>query len=109
MKTNFIMLFVMCGSIKEAGVIADSLLNKRLIACANIIDGVSSKFRWWRQRGLSWLDKEQYGIKSGGCSKVVLRSVRNAESRVLPPSKVKPHMVCVGGIPPNTFKRSPAK
>ena len=43
---RFCIIFVTCHSRKEAGNIASSLLNKRLIACANIISGVDSKF-WW--------------------------------------------------------------
>ena len=43
---RFCIIFVTCQSRKEADSIASSLLNKRLIACANIISGVDSKF-WW--------------------------------------------------------------
>ena len=43
---RFCIIFVTCQSKKEADSIASSLLKKRLIACANIISGVDSKF-WW--------------------------------------------------------------
>ena len=43
---QFLQVFVTCQSKKEADSIASSLLNKRLIACANIVPGVKSKF-WW--------------------------------------------------------------
>ena len=46
---NFCILLVTCQSKKEANHIASSLLNKRLIACANIISDVNSKF-WWNQK-----------------------------------------------------------
>ena len=46
MSNKFILIFVTCGSKKEAHKIADALLRKRLIACANIISGVKSVFRW---------------------------------------------------------------
>ena len=46
MKIDFVIIFVTCSSRREAGLIADSLLRKRLVACANIIDKVESKF-WW--------------------------------------------------------------
>ena len=46
MATKFVAVLVTCSSGKEARGIADSLLKKRLIACANIIGGVESKFRW---------------------------------------------------------------
>jgi periplasmic divalent cation tolerance protein len=44
---KFIMIMVTCPSRKEARAIADSLLKERLVACANIIPGVESKF-WWK-------------------------------------------------------------
>ena len=43
---RFCITFVTCQSKKEADSIALSLLNKRLIACANIISNVHSAF-WW--------------------------------------------------------------
>ncbi len=46
MKNSFIIIFVTCASKKEAGLLSDLLLKKRLVACANIIEGVDSKF-WW--------------------------------------------------------------
>ena len=47
MKTNFIIVLVTCGSKVEAEKIIDVLLAKKLIACANMISGVGSKF-WWK-------------------------------------------------------------
>lgn len=41
-----IIIMVTCASRKEARKIADSLLIKRLVACANIVSGIESKF-WW--------------------------------------------------------------
>jgi len=38
---------VTCVSMKEAKSISERLLKKRLIACANILSGVESKF-WWK-------------------------------------------------------------
>lgn len=49
MKNEFAVVFVTCGSAKEARKIADRLLDKRLVACANIISGVESKF-WWKEK-----------------------------------------------------------
>lgn len=49
MKTDFVTIFVTCSSKREAELIADSLLKKRLVACANIIDKIESKF-WWNGR-----------------------------------------------------------
>jgi periplasmic divalent cation tolerance protein len=43
---RFIVVMVMCGSRPEARKIVRALLEKRLIACGNIIAGVESRFRW---------------------------------------------------------------
>jgi len=47
MKSRFVIILVTCASKKEARLIADALLKKRLIACANIVGCVESKF-WWK-------------------------------------------------------------
>lgn len=49
MKRIFVVILVTCASMKEARGIVNSLLTKRLIACANIISGVQSEF-WWQGR-----------------------------------------------------------
>lgn len=46
MKISYISVFVTCPSASEARAIARSLINKRLVACANILSGVDSIFRW---------------------------------------------------------------
>lgn len=46
MARRSIIIMVTCASRKEAGKIIDVLLQKRLVACANIIGGIRSKF-WW--------------------------------------------------------------
>ena len=46
MDGKFVIIFVTCGSAIEARRIADALLRKRLIACANIVTDIESKFRW---------------------------------------------------------------
>ncbi len=38
--------YITCGSREEAERIARALLEKRLIACANILDGLLSLYRW---------------------------------------------------------------
>ncbi|MDP2928798.1 MAG: divalent-cation tolerance protein CutA [Candidatus Omnitrophota bacterium] len=47
MGNNFIIIMVMCASRKEALDVSERLLAKRLVACANIMPGVKSKF-WWK-------------------------------------------------------------
>lgn len=44
-----IIIVVTCASRREAARISRTLLRKKLAACANIIEGVSSSF-WWRGR-----------------------------------------------------------
>jgi periplasmic divalent cation tolerance protein len=39
--------FTTCSSKEEARKIADSLLEKKLVACANILPGVESHY-WWK-------------------------------------------------------------
>ncbi len=40
------LLYITAGSAQEAASIARELLDARLIACANIIDGARSLYRW---------------------------------------------------------------
>ena len=46
--TDFVELVLTCGSWQEAQRIADSLLEKRLVACAEFLE-IKSK-SWWRNR-----------------------------------------------------------
>ena len=46
MPINYIVVLVTAKNKKEAAKIAQGLLGAKLIACANIIDGVQSLFRW---------------------------------------------------------------
>jgi periplasmic divalent cation tolerance protein len=47
MRTEFISVTVTCASKKEARLIANALLKRRLIACATILAYAESLF-WWR-------------------------------------------------------------
>ena len=67
---RFCIIFVTCQSRKEADRIASSLLNKRLIACANIVSGVDSKF-WWNGK----IDKAKEFL-------VILKSRRTAFKKI---------------------------
>ncbi len=40
------LVYITCGSKEEGAKIARSLLNERLVACANIYEGVDSLY-WW--------------------------------------------------------------
>ncbi len=44
-NTSFVQLVLTCGSWQEAQRIVDTLLEKRLIACAEFIE-IKSKYRW---------------------------------------------------------------
>jgi len=50
-----IIVFVTCGSEEEASKISNSLIEKRLAACANIISPIRSIYRW---EGKIWDEKE---------------------------------------------------
>lgn len=49
MKSEAIQVFVSCESRQEAQKLADSMLNNQLIACAQIVNGVESFYRWQGQ------------------------------------------------------------
>ena len=44
---SYISIFITAPNKREAKKISSALLERRMIACANIIDGVESHF-WWR-------------------------------------------------------------
>jgi periplasmic divalent cation tolerance protein len=46
MKRDCIVIYVTCASKYQAHRIAKTLLDDRLIACANIISGIESRFLW---------------------------------------------------------------
>lgn len=46
MPSNLIVIFVTAPSKKEAKGIISALIKKRLIACANLLDGIDSTFIW---------------------------------------------------------------
>ena len=46
MANDLCIILVTCRSVKEADRIASALLKKRLVACANSVPGLCSKF-WW--------------------------------------------------------------
>jgi periplasmic divalent cation tolerance protein len=41
-----IVIFITAGSTQEAGKIAKTLVEERLAACVNMVDGVRSVYRW---------------------------------------------------------------
>lgn len=43
---EYIAILVMASSKKEAEAIAEALVEARLVACANILEGIDSVFRW---------------------------------------------------------------
>jgi periplasmic divalent cation tolerance protein len=44
--TDKIVVLSTCGSVKEAELIARSLVERRLAACVNLIPGIRSIYRW---------------------------------------------------------------
>ncbi len=47
MKTKYIIILVTCANKREAKRIGHELLDRKLVACANMIQGVESQF-WWK-------------------------------------------------------------
>jgi len=66
MNKEFIIIIVTCGSGKEARAIANYLLEERLVACANIMPGVQSKF-WWEGR-IDHQEEVVMFLKTRGCN-----------------------------------------
>jgi periplasmic divalent cation tolerance protein len=59
---NFVEMMLTCGSWQEAQAIADALLDKRLIACAEFIE-IKSKYSW------------QSRLESGNEIKLIMQSI----------------------------------
>ncbi|MBU0604715.1 MAG: divalent-cation tolerance protein CutA [Candidatus Omnitrophica bacterium] len=83
MSNNYIVIFVTCPSKREADSIAGSLLKKRFVACANIINKVESKF-WWNGK----IDKACETLivlkTAGNKFKAVEKEVRRLHSYEVP-------------------------
>tara|TARA_R110000787_G_scaffold28283_19_gene77293 strand:- start:501 stop:824 length:324 start_codon:yes stop_codon:yes gene_type:complete len=89
MADEYRLLYVTAGTKDEALTIADALIGEHLIACANIIDGVTSVYRW---EGKVQRDQEVVLIAKTAASRVeaVIRRVRELHSYDCP---------CVVSIP----------
>ena len=46
MSSGFVTIYMTAASKDEAQTIARALVQDRLVACANVVDGVTSYFRW---------------------------------------------------------------
>ena len=55
MKSQFIVVFVTCGSEEDGLKIANALVEEHLAACANLISPMRSLYRW---EGKIWDEKE---------------------------------------------------
>ncbi len=69
--TNAIIVLVTCKDRKQAQAIAQGLLEKKLIACANLIGRVESRF-WWEGK-----------IDHGKETMLVLKTQKNVLSRII--------------------------
>ena len=49
MENQYIQVFVSCASREEAKSLVDALLNDQIIACAQILPGIESFYRWQGQ------------------------------------------------------------
>ncbi len=72
MNTHYIVVLVTAKDKKEAGRIARGLLRAKLIACANIIEGVQSLF-WWQGK----IDMSQEVLLVLKTKKILFRKVLN--------------------------------
>ena len=46
MRSEFVLIFVTTSSVAEAELISQTLVEKKLIACCNIVNPISSIFHW---------------------------------------------------------------
>lgn len=91
-----IVIFVTAANKKEAKVIAQNLVKKKLVACVNIIDKVESLF-WWKGK-----------VDSGKETLLVIKSRKDRLSRIMKAVKAGhsyevPEMIAipiVGGYKP---------
>lgn len=44
--SEFVIYYITCSSLSEAEKIAQALVNQELVACANILPGMTSLYRW---------------------------------------------------------------
>ncbi len=72
MNTRYIVVLVTAKDKKEAGKIARGLLRAKLIACANIIEGVQSLF-WWQGK----IDSSKEVLLVLKTKKILFRKVLN--------------------------------
>lgn len=83
MKNGFVIILVTFGSKREAESTAGLLLKKRLVACANVVGRVGSKF-WWNGR----IDKAKETLvifkTSGKNFKAVEKEVKRLHSYEVP-------------------------
>jgi periplasmic divalent cation tolerance protein len=83
MKNNFVIILVTFGSKREAGLTADSLLKKRLVACASIVDKIGSKF-WWNGKIDSSSETLAIFKTNGNKFKAVEKEVKRLHSYEVP-------------------------
>ena len=57
MTTEYILTFITTGSVQEAEMIANALVEKKLAACGNIVPAIRSIF-WWQDH----LENEQEAL-----------------------------------------------
>lgn len=50
MSSDLIMVYTLCATLEQAEMIAQTLLDEKLIACANIGAGVTSHYMWKGER-----------------------------------------------------------
>ena len=75
--------FVTCGNDREAKKIASTLVREKIIACANIVPGVTSVYRW---KGKVEQDREWLLIlkSKASLSKRLVERVRKLHSYEIP-------------------------
>ena len=93
--SDYMVVLITAGSVEEARLIADGLLEQRKAACVNIVPGVSSLF-WW-QRKLEQESESLLIVKTEkSCLSELINLVRRLHSYEVPEVIALP---VVGGNP----------
>ena len=79
----YILIFITASNKREAKKISSALLDERLIACANIIDGVESHF-WWKGRKEKTRECLIIAKSKKSCFNKIIKKVKSIHSYEVP-------------------------
>lgn len=93
---EYLIVFITVPNRKEANNISNALLDKRIVACTNIIEGVDSHF-WWKSKKEKARELLLIAKTTKGLLNKVIRAVKSVHSYEVPEIIAIP---VVGGYKP---------